>query len=1663
MGLGSEVVGMGADAVLGLGLERGLVMDEAVAAALGHLDRILGAMGGTHQADSEASARLHLAAGRVLERLGMDDAAQARFEAARRRWSGSVGALRKVRQQARRHAEYERVPGLIGDELALVSKADRRVALLLERAGLASGRGDVGGALVDALAAAQIVPNALGVMETLRGLYAAQGAWVEAVDVLAQMAEASSDVSLKVAWLMLAAGIAEHRLTQPQRAAELLGLVLKSVPDHAGALVGLERLLSASGQWELLWQVEVKCADYTQTRGATPAEVFGRYMYAAVIARERLQRPEAAIMCLEAAARLQPEDTRPLTFLSDLYTAQGGWNALEQTLKRLLALVTHPAWRARLMLQRAQNLHENLGQTNAAIEVVDALLAQQPAHPLALETLRRVLLADGRLKPLIERELIAAERTSPKPLQVERLIAVGRFCVQHEPWVDTAVETFRRALSLDIQHTEAFDQLQMVFRRRRDWPALGKLYSQVAEHAQGARRAALLWELVRLQSHELASPPDAVLTLRQLRRLCPEDLAVLWELQRHSQSLSRWDDLVESLLAEVPLTTEPTRRASLLCRVALVRWRQLTQPLAALEACDEALVSDPDHLPSHETRVLLLRSLEQWELLLQSLEVIERLTPSDAIPSLLCEMGDLWATRLGQTDRAVEVYERCLTRDPHYLPAYDALERLHRQAKRWADLREVMSRQTALDMPLSARTNAWVRIGLLMSERYDDLPQAEKALREALRCSPEDPLILQRLEGLLARMGEWTSQAALLDQHRANLKQPDRIAAVALRHGALLAWPLNQPNEAVHLLEYARRLQSSPELLLQLDVLNRRLSQPRALAQVLGEIAQSSGEAAISVAMGREIVCLLSDVHGEDVTGVLRAILQRDPNDRFALERLDALLGPSPERADLLPRLLRTAEQDEETELRLELAEHHLLTNQPQQAARLANEVLLRTPAHLVALRLGASASARTGEHGVACSLREREAEATPDIDQRIGALLRAADIANGQLNQPPRVRQLLFKALQLRPDHSQVFMLLVEHLRRHQVWDMLEQAMRLHIDAIDPDLRPPLLFELAKLRRDQLNKLPDATASLYALLDLQPLHLDALIALTQLEVRQLHWQEAVQAHKELLFAAEDRKTDPSRLREWRLELARILCDQLARPDEARSVLQDVLGSFPDDPQALRLYARLLEERGHLVEALDAYKRLLPQLSPLDATKISLRLVDLSRALEQPDQMREHLANSARQLLRESAPIPDILTAMLDWPRSRDDEQTLARLLQHFLQQAPSHPTLQSSLIPVRLTLASLLADRLDRRPEAEAEARKAAQAAPNNAAAQILTARLQSHPIETRRFALAAIAANPFSADAFSLLARSAEDSGNRDATGTFQQVLCALGAMDPAQAEWGRRVARSVQQPAITPDHDEWSQLLAHPEEVVWARELLYRAGFSAQIFKLPVPEAQPCPPDHPAVHQTRLVQKQLGLPALETWLAPTQLAPSIIHPEHEAVIVLGGSAMQNSTEASIRFHLGYSIASSLVGSTLMDILDDTDLVRILQGLIGMQYRETTEPELSKQLKGNFLSRKARSAVLDFLKVQDPRMLPFDLLGWRRAAASSSLKLAAVLSRDVSSSIQALMQRAGIRQPLSGSTPERIALLSRIPDVSTLLHFVVSDDYYTLRKRLNLITPAS
>src|SRR5690606_35917046 len=393
----------------------------------------------------------------------------------------------------------------------------------------------------------------------------------------------------------------------------------------------------------------------------------------------------------------------------------------------------------------------------------------------------------------------------------------------------------------------------------------------------------------------------------------------------------------------------------------------------------------------------------------------------------------------------------------------------------------------------------------------------------------------------------------------------------------------------------------------------------------------------------------------------------------------------------------------------------------------------------------------------------------------------------------------------------------------------------------------------------------PDkAIRALHELLELDPAHVVALSALARLETEQRHWNEAVDAYQRALATE---AAAPETARDWRLALAHILLDQLADAEQAEPVLQAMLEFNPGDSDALRMLGRVYQSMGRLEDAAQVLDTLAGSCAPAEAAEIHVRLAKIRTSLEQHDRAKDHLGEAAKLIRKDVA----ALTPLLAWSEKSSDFETVAALLEDVLLSAPA--SLTEAMVPVRIALSKVLADHLDRRGDAEREARMAATSDPNNVEAQLLAARLQVERNEARRFATAAIAVDPFNREAYEILASGFVQAQLPDAVGRCNQVLCVLGDRSPEAVKSADRAAAGGPAAGVSLGDDGLMRFVTHPKLPEWGRELLARAGHKAQIFMLPELPRYPIQQDNPLYAASRQVAEIFGFTDFEVFLTSAQ----------------------------------------------------------------------------------------------------------------------------------------------------------------------------------------------
>ncbi len=220
-------------------------------------------------------------------------------------------------KDARRAIEWRR------KRLRSIDGTDAQVAELLAIArALQAELGDARAAAETLEEARRIDPRDRTVAEALRDAYEKLHRWPRVLDVLAEIAELTTDPVQRAALRFDAADVALGRLREEERGLGLLDRALDDDPTHDKALHALVAVRTARGEWDALDAAYTRLVDrYAKLGDAERAWDVCRRLGA--LRRDKTRDVVGAIEAFTGAVSCKPSDVDSRAMLADMHLARG--------------------------------------------------------------------------------------------------------------------------------------------------------------------------------------------------------------------------------------------------------------------------------------------------------------------------------------------------------------------------------------------------------------------------------------------------------------------------------------------------------------------------------------------------------------------------------------------------------------------------------------------------------------------------------------------------------------------------------------------------------------------------------------------------------------------------------------------------------------------------------------------------------------------------------------------------------------------------------------------------------------------------------------------------------------------------------------------------------------------------------------------------------------------------------------------------------------------------------------------------------------------------------------------------------------------------------------------------------------------------------------------
>lgn len=692
---------------------------------------------------------------------------------------------------------------------------------------------DNAGAVETMLGILEKHPENTDAMESLDRLYVACERWEEAVANCERRLEIIADQADRDAVECHMASILSEHLNESDRAFEIYSSILSHDPSHEMAISGLETML-AHGEGTIVEQIaeillpiydaaddwESRCrADEQLLRAVTEPERRRDILHEiAKLCEERGGDHEKAY---DAYARSLKEDLRCEDTVQQLFNyadVLDKWDDLVKVMDEATADSDDAEAAKNIKCMIAEVYREHLDNLDAAIATYAAIREQDPEDIAILNALDDLYRAKEAWPELAE--ILMAKSKLADDSETRKALLFQAASIQEEILgnVDAAIAIHTDILADESGEPTALDCLERLYLGKEAWNELLNVYTAKLENVEDdASRVDLLFKMGVLQETKLGDNTGAVETYQRILDIDAADAAALEALDRLYQATNDMTNLLDILERREAIETDDDARVMFKFRQAECRYRNMDDCLGAIEVYKDVLDMAPEHeqsiasleeiialggeaaVEAAKVLVPVYNNLARWQELVKVYEVlVSGCDDNEEAINLLGTIGLVREEMLEDSKGAFDAWFRALSRDVARDESWQKTESLAETCECWAELVEKLNDLIA-DLA-SDSTSAIIvakHEAVIYEEKIGDCAKAIEAYRKILELDSNDADAIRGLDHLYEVTEQWQELADILRIEIDMAETDEERLACYYRMGAVQEMYLGNYDEAI--------------------------------------------------------------------------------------------------------------------------------------------------------------------------------------------------------------------------------------------------------------------------------------------------------------------------------------------------------------------------------------------------------------------------------------------------------------------------------------------------------------------------------------------------------------------------------------------------------------------------------------------------------------------------------------------------------------------------------------------------------------------------------------------------------------------------------------------------------------------------------------------------
>ncbi|MCU0661270.1 MAG: tetratricopeptide repeat protein, partial [Myxococcota bacterium] len=1072
-------------------------------------------------------------------------------------------------------------------------------------------------------------------VRALEKIYAQMGRCEELLDIYARRLQMASDDDERKDILYNQAALWEEEVRDIPKAIDVYLKIIDLAGDEPRALSALDRIYQQDARYDELADI---------LRRELNAEIHDQSMEVdlklrlAEVCDAHLGDRQEAIKCYREALILEPENANALTgleamledpqyrgnaarILAPIYEDCERWEALTVALEILAKTATDESEKYHHLIRIGELSMGRLGVAEKAFSAYSRAFQLFPDEGDTFEKLEQVcaiLDVWGELVEILE----STARGLSDSASARRLwgLAAKYYDSQLEN-SEKAIEAYNHVLASDPQDPDAIAALEQIYGRLERWDALvGVLRSKIELSLDASVAESVYRQMALIYEEMLGRPEDAVACLKEILAIDPASDDALRGLDRLLARLERWTDLADNLQQQLALGDSEDIVVPLKLRLAELREKQLDEVEGAVEIYREVLEFEPDNYeaisslegimqrPGLRKNVAVIleptyRAMGAWEKLVGVYEilVVEEDSPVRKIDRLH-QMATLYETAGDEPEKAFHTYGRALAFDPADERTQEEIERLARVLVLYDELAKLYERTVSELDNADLQAQYHMKLARLFEENLQDTPSAISHYNQALAADPMNLEAADALERAYQQTEDYEALATVFQRKVemiADLREQKRLL---MRASQIYEEILEQPQMAIEVYKKVLALDEDDlEAIGHLEVLYLTLERWVDLQSVYNrkvDLLETPEEK-------RDVLYVLGAMYERELEDTKKAIetyqriIEFDPEDLQAIQRLDILYSQSGEWHDLLSILDREMtladDPDEAVSFKYRIGELYVrhLSDVPR-AVEYFKDILVMCPDHQPSIEMLEDLIRQNKEPLLAAEVLEplyrdfgdwrkltsvlevRLAHAEEDwvkVDllHQIAALLES-DL---HLDAPSEAFNAYARALDADNANERTLTRLEELADVTGRWADLAELLDGQLAKVDDAERgTPLALRAGAIYDEKIGHTEEAIARFRKVLEYDPPNRAALTRLDSLFQSHGRWHELADILSKLALVADD----PEQSLELQFRQGAVYQSELGDIPRAVSIYREILAAEPSHERTIATLQLLFDE-----------------------------------------------------------------------------------------------------------------------------------------------------------------------------------------------------------------------------------------------------------------------------------------------------------------------------------------------------------------------------------------------------------------------------------------------------------------------------------------------------